>query len=159
MAWKDSFNNLASKTKDLTEITRINLEISSYESKVKESYEKLGQYLMEHPELISTQDETVEVFRKEYEEYSEKIKTDKEKIRDIKNVDVCPNCGEEIARDVQFCPKCGQQIVHVEPAEPDKKVCPKCGADLAEGAMFCGSCGYKVVQDVVDQEQKPNESQ
>lgn len=25
MAWKDSFNNLASKTKDLTEITRINL--------------------------------------------------------------------------------------------------------------------------------------
>lgn len=39
---------------------------------------------MEHPELISTQDETVEVFRKEYEEYSEKIKTDKEKIRDIK---------------------------------------------------------------------------
>ena len=111
MAWKDSFNNLASKTKDLTEITRINLEISSYESKVRESYEKLGQYVMEHPELISAQEETVEVFRKEYEEYSEKIKADKEKIRDIKNVDVCPKCGADLAEGAMFCGSCGYKVV------------------------------------------------
>ena len=144
MALMDSFNSFASKTKDLTEVARINMEISTYESKMRECYMKLGEYVMEHSELINTEDETVAFCRKEYEDVKEKIDADKLKIREIKNVDVCPNCGAEISRENQLCPKCGQQIVRVEPAQPKKNVCPKCGAEVAEGAMFCGSCGAKL---------------
>ena len=54
--WKESVGRFAqsavSKSKEMAEITRLNMEISNQEQRLRELQGKLGQFVCEHPELV-----------------------------------------------------------------------------------------------------------
>ena len=54
--WKESVGrfaqNAVSKSKEMAEITRLNMEISNQEQRLRELYGQLGQYLVENPDLV-----------------------------------------------------------------------------------------------------------
>jgi hypothetical protein len=78
-----------------------------------------------------------------------------EKIKQIKGVTKCANCGADIASDAMFCNNCGTKVVR-ETAAPapeagvaaapvvEKSVCPTCGQPVAPGNLFCNNCGAKL---------------
>ncbi len=143
--WKDTVSRAAqtakTKTKEVAEVTRLNVEISSLEQKIRDAGQRLGDYLLANPGLLGgCGDETVaEIFR-QVEELKQQIEADRQAVRDARNVNVCPNCGAEVSRTSRFCDRCGAPLEQVR-TDP---VCPQCGAPVEPDAAFCGNCGAKL---------------
>lgn len=106
---KDGANTVAEKSKDLVEISKLTLSISSEESKIKELYIKIGQEVFEKhskgiyidPDLVPTCNDLLGM--------SDNITAMKEKINELKNKRVCTECNTELADNIVFCPKCGSK--------------------------------------------------
>lgn len=165
-SWKDSFSKFAqsavSKSKEMAEVTRLNLDTNTQEQKIKDLYATMGEYVMERPELVSAEDETFAAGMVTLNELKEKIEQNRAALLALRNVALCPACGIEISRDNKFCPGCGAPVVLPQVvAEPEEtaaqedtvevaaemeadKVCSACGAPVEANAVFCGECGAKV---------------
>ena len=135
------------KTKDLTEIAKLKLNIAEQGRKIDASYEKIGRAYVE-----ANADNTDKLLPEEFaaiEEANAKIVECTNRLRELKGLLVCPTCGKEISNDINFCPSCGtavekkvyesEVIVEVSP-----KACHKCGAALEPDAGFCTECGEKI---------------
>ena len=77
------------------------------------------------------------------------IEETKEKINQLKNISICPECGAEVERGKNFCGKCGKPMPTIddilsEAEATQVRKCSQCGTELAESAAFCTSCGNKV---------------
>ncbi|WP_124068387.1 zinc ribbon domain-containing protein [Clostridium sp. E02] len=135
------------KAKDLAEISSLNGQINSQEEVINKTYSEIGQTYFEiHKDLTddiyATQCDIIKIAL-------EKIQHLKQDINSIKNAQICPNCGAEIATEVVFCSVCGIKIVAQTP-EVIKvpvvvtKACPQCGATISDDSAFCTSCGEKL---------------
>lgn len=148
MGWTDSINRFTQsavmKSKEMAEISRLNLEISRGEQRVRDVCLQLGQYLMRHPELLPTQDETVLEFQRSLAEAQDKLAQSQQTLMSVKNVAVCPGCGAQVSRTSRFCDRCGAPIDRPAQEElPAGTVCRQCGGALEAGALFCGNCGAR----------------
>lgn len=145
--WGEKFNkvtqNAISKSKEMAEVTKLNIEVGNLVQKKKDICQEIGEYVL--GENLLLEDEHISSLRSKVEELDTMINTDKEKINDIKNINICPNCGAEVSRDSRFCDKCGTEIVRKTSEDTGKpaKVCPNCGQPLEDGALFCGNCGTR----------------
>lgn len=137
-------NTAKQKTKDLTDVAKMNASIKTEEKRLQEIYQKIGEiyvkkYYAETEQLFQ---ELVDQAR----EAENNIEAYTTKIQEIKKVDTCPNCGNEIPADAVFCMRCGTRLIpesRVEKAEEEKK-CKSCGRLLEDGVMFCTYCGTPV---------------
>jgi predicted amidophosphoribosyltransferase len=140
----------AKKSSELVEVTKMNMNISSEEDKIKKIYYAIGKKVYENyckdPEQYSQFSEECS----EINAHMESIKKLKARILEAKNMRLCQGCGEEIGRDVVFCPKCGakqeplqekESAQPTEPSESHQHYCPSCGAAVSEEAVFCPGCG------------------
>ena len=147
--WSEKFNKLTqtaiSKGKEVTELTKLNVEVVSLNQNLKEITNKIGQYVLEH-DLLLEQEEVVTLVN-QAKEVKANIEATQKKILEAKNAQVCSKCGAEVSKNSKFCNKCGAEVVKVEvqPAEEVvvEKKCQKCGTLLAVDAVFCGECGAK----------------
>ena len=159
--------NAVAKSKEVAEVTRLNVEIGSLQQRVREQCGRLGEYLMAHPELLPEGDETIRQILQAAAECQAKIAQDNQQILEIRNINLCPRCGAEVSRASRFCDKCGAvlerpviavpgQEVPAQPepaaqpepvqaasAEPVQRFCAQCGSPVEEGALFCGECGAR----------------
>lgn len=137
----------AKKSSELVEITKLNVSIGSEEEKIQKLYAKMGKKIYE---IFSSGSEVEDIFEEDCEaikKHQQNIEILKQKIREIKNVKVCPNCGIEINKISVFCSKCGTKLKQEETdsqSTPSDKHCPSCNAKLPEDAEFCTNCGAKV---------------
>ena len=141
--------NIIDKTKDLTDIAKLNGQISSEENKIRDAYIALGKAYYKkyrnHPDASeAVQFETIANAEIAIAKY-------KTEIQAIRKVTICHNCGAEIASDALFCPKCGakkgsvkEEEVKTAEQENNPSVCPRCGAELEEGTAFCQACGEQI---------------
>lgn len=137
--------NVSQQTKKMTEITRLNSMISEKEKKISELYGKIGEvYYEAHKSDTDLPEQAlideVNTLQAELAQCAEKVKT-------LKGIMKCPNCGADIPADAAFCSVCGQKIAQEEapkPEQPEQKTCPVCGQPLKEGNMFCMHCGTKI---------------
>ncbi len=147
--WKENVGRMAhnavAKSKEMAEITRLNLEISSQEQKIKELYTSAGEYLLNNPQLVDAQDETFLQKRESLAQLQEKIEQSRQALLDVRGISLCPGCGAEVNRSSRFCDRCGAEMpcVPVE-NEQAKPACPGCGAEVDGGAAFCPACGAKL---------------
>lgn len=163
--WRESVSRMAqnavAKSKEMAEVTRLNVEIGSLQQRVREQCGRLGEYLMAHPELLPEGDETIRQILQAAAECQAKIAQDNQLILEIRNINLCPRCGAEVSRASRFCDKCGavlerpviaapgQEVpaqpeqVPTAPAEPVQRFCAQCGSPVEEGALFCGECGAR----------------
>ena len=147
MGWGDKFNQLTqtavSKSKELAEVTKLNLEISNTEKKMQEIYIEIGKYMMENDLL--KENPFFEEKKAALLELKAVIDENREKIQIVKNINICPNCGAEVPRTAKFCNSCGTQMINEpEQTEEEGKICPNCGEKVEEDSAFCGNCGTKL---------------
>ena len=147
--WKASVSrfaqNAVTKSKEMAETTRLNLEISNAEQKIKNTHLELGKYIAEHPELVNIQEETVAAHLQTIADTKAEIEKLNATLLDIRNVNICSSCGAEVSRNSKFCGKCGNAMDRsVLETHAATKTCPQCGEPLEEGMSFCANCGTKL---------------
>lgn len=147
--WKESVGRFAqsavTKSKEMAEITRLNMEISNQEQRLRELYGKLGQFLVENPQLVPAEAQEAQSCLQEVAQVQAGIEASKATLLEVRNVNICPGCGAEVARTSKFCPSCGAQMDRsVMERLAQTPVCPACGAEVEAGSAFCGSCGAKL---------------
>ena len=129
------------KTKDMTDIARINSLISDEEKKINSNYHSIGK-------LYAT------MHRNDYEsdfggmvtaisESEAKIKDYKQQINTIKGIVICEKCGAEVESGVAFCSSCGAAMLkQPQPTVNENLIkCTGCGAMVDKNVRFCTSCG------------------
>lgn len=137
--------NVATKGKEMAEVTRINMEISNIEQKIKKAQQDLGAYVAQQPQLLAAQDETVAALLSVIAESNEELERQKQTLLEVRNVNICAACGAEVNRDSKFCGKCGAPMDRSVLETPKAtNTCPNCGAQLEDGMAFCANCGTKV---------------
>lgn len=78
--------------------------------------------------------------------YSE-IAQNQEKIKQIKGVVKCPQCGADVPLNASFCNACGARIEQKTVADinDDRQCyCPICHAVVDPDDSFCNHCGAKI---------------
>ncbi len=145
----DASSKAVKKAQDMTEISKLNSQISAEEKKIKSVCLDVGEKYVElhkedHEEAFAEMFATIE-------EALQKIEDCKTQIERIKGVKKCDKCGKEVPDEVAFCSSCGNAMPKPEPKEEEvaeetkaePKKCTNCQAELPEGAVFCGVCGTK----------------
>lgn len=144
--WSEKLNKMTqsaiSKSKEMAEVTKLNMEISTLTQNLKEVQTQIGIYVLESNLL--PENEKIAEWVQEAASIKTKIEANQIKVQDIRNIDICPNCGTEVSRSSKFCNKCGTEILRsvLETGSADKN-CKTCGAPVEAGAAFCGNCGAK----------------
>lgn len=137
------------KTKEMTDIARINGMISDEEKKVNDNYYQIGKLYvaMHQTDFESDFAGMITAIR----ESETKIRDYKQQIQDIKGVVRCEKCGAEVASNVAFCSSCGAPMPKQDmPANNGNLIkCTGCGAMVDKNMRFCTSCG-KPTADIVN---------
>ncbi len=143
--WGEKFNRMTqsaiTKSKEMVEVTRLNTEISALGQNLKELYSKAGEYVLVNGLLGG--DEAIADLANQAAAIRQNIEADQEKLLEIKNINICPNCGAEVSRASKFCDRCGTEMVRVFLDPPAGNVCKVCGSLVEKDALFCGNCGAK----------------
>lgn len=132
--------SVAQKTKDFSEINKLNGVISSEEKKINNIYLQLGkEYYTRHR---NDSEVCFEQFVSAIKESEAKIEELRQQIQVIKGVVRCEKCGADIANNAAFCSNCGAPAPVKAPVATVAGVqCPSCRQIVAEGTKFCTSCG------------------
>lgn len=136
---------VAQKTKDVTEVARLNGAIIDEEKKINGNYAEIGKLFVK--KCADTEDGEFVTLLKLIKESEEKIASYRQQVQDIKGIVKCEKCGAEVASGMAFCSSCGNAMP-VKKANESKVVCNSCGAELDSGAKFCVSCGAKVEEQI-----------
>ncbi|MBR6770733.1 MAG: zinc ribbon domain-containing protein [Lachnospiraceae bacterium] len=141
----DAGHEVAQKTQNFTEMTRLNGIISEKEKKLKQLYTVIGEYYYEQHKDDSTAE--CRDFIIEIRLLMEEIDQCKEELRKIKGTGKCTECGAEVVADAAFCNVCGARIVQQQvqsSLDIEGKVCPNCSTVVAIDNLFCDRCGTKL---------------
>ena len=106
----DVAQNAAKVSGELVEITKINVNIKAEEDNINKIYNEIGRYYFGQFEAGVQLDEFIMDHCHKIKGYELHINDLKEKIKEIKNIEICEVCGSETARTNTFCGKCGSKI-------------------------------------------------
>ena len=95
----DAGQNVAQQTKNLADVTQLNSAISDKEKKISQLYLNIGQLYYEEHKGDSTA-EHQEIIGEINALYAE-IAQNREKIKQIKGVVMCPKCGADVTLAAQ----------------------------------------------------------
>lgn len=133
------------KANDLADITKLNLRTGELNKTIQELYAKLGdQYYTLHREAPEADLAAVCGEIDAVNQELEQIRTDLQLLKQIK---VCPGCGNENPSDARFCCKCSAALPELAPRvepQPEGQFCTQCGAPVLENAQFCTKCGARL---------------
>lgn len=152
----DAGQKTVQKTKEMSDVTRLELLAKKEEGKLNQLYSQIGKLYVElHADdfeesfagligQVKDAGQTIQNYRQQIEEI--KNSGDKKEEESVSGRR-CPDCGAPIPDGRRFCTSCGKPVPQEEekPAEETAgKVCSNCGAVLADDALFCEKCGTKV---------------
>lgn len=134
------------KTKELSDVVRLNSLISQEENKINNAYYQIGKlYVSIHG---NDGEEEFAGLINNVVELEQNVKNLRKQVQDIKGVQRCEKCGAEVPRGVAFCSSCGVPMPRKEQQNnlSDYVKCPSCGNDVKKGMRFCTSCGKPMSQ-------------
>ncbi len=97
-------------SRELSEISKINMAIKAEEDKIKSILLELGGAVYETYLEIKPSTIDLEAKCKEITQCHKNIEDLKAKILEVKNIVVCQECKSNIERGFVYCPKCGAKI-------------------------------------------------
>lgn len=141
----DAGQNVAQQTKKLADVTQLNSAISDKEKKISQLFLAIGQsYYERHKDDSAAEElESITEINSLYAEISE----NREKIKQIKGIIKCENCGADVPVSAAFCNACGTKVNRTEvlnESAEDKKICPACHVAVEKDNLFCNHCGAKL---------------
>lgn len=125
-SWTEKLNQMTqgaiSKGKEVAGVTKLNVEIGTLNQSMKGIYAEVGKYVLENGLL--SEDEAIAQWAAKAADIRAEIESNTEKIKSLKNVDICPGCGAEVAKSSKFCNKCGSAIVvaSTDPVDGEKEI-------------------------------------
>ncbi len=146
MAFLDDFSKKISqasqsavkKTKDITDIARINSCISDEEKRIESMYFQIGKlYSVVH---ANDYEADFAVMINTIKEAEGAIAEYRNQILEIRKVTRCPKCGAEVPNNTAFCGTCGYSM----PVDETKVACQSCGKMIPKDVRFCTGCGKPV---------------
>lgn len=143
----DAGQNVTQKTQNITELTRLNSAISEREKKISQLFLALGQayYEVHKNDDAAEEPERIAEINALYAEIFEH----RERIKQIKGVVKCENCGADVPLNASYCNACGTKVNRAEPAaevSEAARCCPACNAVVKDGDLFCTQCGTKITE-------------
>ena len=141
----DVGQNVAQQTKDFADVTRLNSVISEKEKEISQLFLLIGKSYYERYKNSKNAEE-LDKIRQINALYAEII-ANREKIKQIKGVAKCGNCGADVPSNASFCNVCGAKVNRVGAAEADtgaERLCPVCHATAEIDSLFCNHCGAKL---------------
>lgn len=100
--------NVAQKSSDMVETTKLNMSITQEREKINKLYNEIGAAVYEQYKLgndLGLGDKCMQIA-----EHEAKIEEYQAKILEIKNAMKCPGCGAEVSAETTFCANCGTKI-------------------------------------------------
>lgn len=141
----DAGQSAAQQTRNLTDVARLSSAISEKEKKISQLYSVIGQSYYEKHKHDSAAEESEGI--EEINSLFYEIAQNCEKIKQIKGVMTCENCGADVPANSAFCNVCGTRINHVTVVGKDVGLgrrCPCCNAVVEKGNRFCMRCGTRI---------------
>lgn len=139
---------VAQQTKNLTEITRLNVKISENKKKMSQLLFEMGQdYYLKHKRETDNEEQS---YIDQVNALFREVMDCQDEIQRIKTAEVCKVCGARIEEGSSFCIGCGTRLApgdiedNSAAAPTSSKKCPHCGAPVDEDCTFCTSCGSKL---------------
>ena len=139
-------NTLSQKAKNLSEVSSLRGQINTEQNKMENYFLNLGKLYYEHADeyQLSELSELVNLIS----ESENKINHLNQRISEIENAKLCPNCGVQIEEGTTFCTNCGVKIEgysadNKKEADLDVRRCKSCGAEIPGYATFCNKCGAR----------------
>lgn len=131
------------KTKDFSDIARLNSQISEEENHKSDSFYKMGRL---YYELHANDcEEDFKVLVSSIAESDSKISDLKRQIDVLKGIRRCDRCGAELEKGAAFCSNCGVPVPKAPVVLPEGKVtCGSCGAAVTKGNRYCTACGKPI---------------
>lgn len=119
--WSDKLNQMAqsavSKSKEVAELAKLNLEISNLNQKIREIHTRVGAYVLEKGLL--SEEGTIAEWAGKAADLKAEIEADQSRMNELKGVVICPGCGEAVPNTSRFCAKCGTAMVR-KASEPEE---------------------------------------
>lgn len=133
----DAGQEVANQTRSLAETTKLNSGISETEKKLNAIYQEIGRrYCQVYSHDIAPE---FSGLVHQVDELQGNIVQMRERVKYLKGVEKCSQCGADVPASAQFCNNCGNRMVR----KTAGRVCHVCGNALSSGAMFCETCGTK----------------
>lgn len=114
----DAAKTAAKKSGEIVEVTKLNRSISLNEEKINKLYVEIGKaFYLKHENGDSLEGDDLAAWCNQISELNKEIESFKEKILELKNIRICPNCKSEVGPDILFCPKCGTKLEIRQPED------------------------------------------
>jgi hypothetical protein len=114
----------AKKSGDIVEVTKLNINISSEEEKIKKTFTDIGKIVYDS---YARKEDLADDFKelcKQVELYEKNIEDMKKKILKLKKIKICPECDTELYIEMAYCHKCGKKQ---EVPQPECRECKMAG--------------------------------
>lgn len=128
------------KTKDLSEIAKLNSNTTECENKIRNLYSMIGFEVYKAYKEGAEAD--ISAMLEEISNFSDQIEKNKNRINEINAANICPNCGAKVSKKHAVCGNCGYRLQKIEKMQ--HRFCSNCGSELMDDAIFCGECGTRV---------------
>ena len=147
----DMGSAVAQNTKNFADTTSLQKTNSDNKKKIEQLYTAIGKAYYEAHKNEADAAEAATMA--EITALLAQIDENNEKIKQMKGVTKCANCGEDIAPDAMFCNNCGTKVVRETPAAApvveaapaiEQRLCPTCGQPVGKDNLFCNNCGAKL---------------
>lgn len=106
---EDGVSNVAYKSENLVEISKLNLALSSDEKLIDEIYLKIGKKIYKDYLDSKILDKSLIDKCTEIETINKDISIINKKILKLKDKKQCKKCGAAMGKEADFCPKCGKE--------------------------------------------------
>ena len=133
------------KANDLMETNKLNQDIKAQQQLKDADIVKLGQLVYNFKKNPDSAEPDYDAIIADMDSIDAKIESLKKQLQDLRNEQICPNCGGAVAKGTAFCPNCGNKmpVPQIQPVHP----CPSCGKENTPGDKFCQFCGTPLNQE------------
>lgn len=107
-AIENAGNTAKQKTRDLTDIVKMNNAIKEEEKNLQDIYRSIGEIFVK--KYYSETEKSLRNLVSQARETEQNIELYTTKVQEIKKVDTCPKCGKEIQSGAAFCMHCGTPV-------------------------------------------------
>ncbi|MCM1539096.1 MAG: zinc ribbon domain-containing protein [bacterium] len=160
----EASDNLKRKTQNFSEVNSLEKQVNANQSAVQNLYVEIGRAYYE-AHKGDMQGDYVEQCRM-ITDMLNQIAQLQDQIRIKKGIQLCPNCGAQLALGSMFCAGCGAQVAQPAPQQPAGSVAPQApvqpmnnaapqapvqpadhAAPQTANTKVCGQCGSQIPAD------------
>jgi ribosomal protein L40E len=106
---EDGVSNVAYKSENLFEVSKLNMAISSEEKMIDDICKKIGKKIYKDYKEKKINDKSLIDKCEEIDEIEKDISALKKKLLKLKDKKACKKCGAEMEKFATYCPKCGKE--------------------------------------------------